>query len=53
MASDVQAPCVAKTLAAMVSAMHDKQEFHEERFQLSVSTKFWKFIENVFIFFQS
>ena len=44
MTADVLAPCVAKTSAAMVLTMWDKQVFvfHMEEFQLPVPSQYWK-----------
>ena len=47
-AADGLAPWVARPSAAMVLNMQDKQVlvFHEEGFQLPVSSQWWEIIEN-------
>ena len=51
-AADGLAPWVARPSAAMVLNMQDKQVlvFHEEGFQLPVSSLWWEIIENANIF---
>ena len=51
MAADALAPCIARSSAAMVLTLQDKQVSHKAGFLLPVPCHYLEIMENVYIFF--